>query len=343
MPMPAPVALARLVDTLTPPGAKTPIYQPKWDGYRALYSAGRLYSRNGTDLTPLFPDLTPILTARLPADLILDGELVAWDPSAGRLDFGSLQARMTAGKRIRAVASQRPAQFVAFDVLAAGGADLRRRPLTEHRLILEQALSGLASPIVLCQQTDDVITAREWLRTLTAGGIEGVVIKDAAGIYPTRQGQRTWWKYKAKATLDMLAIGFTGTVTAPSSLVLAFPGALDDDDQPITAGSTTVLSKAVAKSILPLLRPSGTTFQRTFAWGSQKPTTVTVIEPFVVEVEADASAETGVLRHSLVGDTGFEPVTSSVSRKRATTAPIARVRPCSGRWSPGGSRGGDGI
>ena len=152
VPMPAPVALARLVDSLTPPGAKTPVYQPKWDGYRALYSAGRLTSRNGTNLTPLFPDLTPILIASLPADLILDGELVAWDPSAGRLDFGSLQARMTAGKRIRAVASQRPAQFVAFDVLAAGGEDVRGRPLTERRLILEQALSGIASPIVLASR-----------------------------------------------------------------------------------------------------------------------------------------------------------------------------------------------
>ena len=28
----------------------------------------------------------------------------------------------------------------------------------------------------------------------------------------------------------------------------------------------------------------------------------------------------------MVGDTGFEPVTSSVSRKRAPTAPIARAR-----------------
>jgi ATP-dependent DNA ligase len=53
--MPAPVALARLVDSLTPPGAKAYVYQPKWDGYRALYSAGRLYSRNGTNLAPLFP------------------------------------------------------------------------------------------------------------------------------------------------------------------------------------------------------------------------------------------------------------------------------------------------
>jgi hypothetical protein len=66
--LPAPVALARLVDSLTPPGAKAYVYQPKWDGYRALYAAGRLYSRNGTNLTPLFPDLIPTLAARLTPD-----------------------------------------------------------------------------------------------------------------------------------------------------------------------------------------------------------------------------------------------------------------------------------
>ena len=48
-------------------------------------------------------------------------------------------------------------------------------------------------------------------------------------MYPTREGQRVWWKYKAKASLDMIAIGFTGTAAAPSSLVLAFPGVVDED------------------------------------------------------------------------------------------------------------------
>lgn len=123
-------------------------------------------------------------------------------------------------------------------------------------------------------------------------------MKEAAGTYPTRDGQRPWWKYKSKATLDLIAIGFTGTVAAPSSLVLAFPGAVDEDGRPVTAGSTTVLSKAAARPIVPLLRPTAETFQRTFAWGSAAPTVVTVIEPFVVEVEADASAQIGVLRHS---------------------------------------------
>lgn len=62
---------------------------------------------------------------------------------------------MTAGRRIRSVAERRPAQFVAFDVLAAGDDDLRSRPLRERRRILEQALSGLSSPIVVCQQTEN--------------------------------------------------------------------------------------------------------------------------------------------------------------------------------------------
>jgi ATP-dependent DNA ligase len=66
--LPAPVDLARLVASVTPPGAKQPVWEPKWDGYLAVSSAGRLYSRNGTNLTPLFPDLAPVLAARLPAD-----------------------------------------------------------------------------------------------------------------------------------------------------------------------------------------------------------------------------------------------------------------------------------
>jgi ATP-dependent DNA ligase len=294
----APVALARPVDELTPPGAKHLVWEPKWDGYRVLVGAGRIFSRNGTNLTPLFPDLTPVLSSRLPVGLVLDGEVIAWDPAAGRLDFDGLQARMTAGRRIRSVAARRPAQLVVFDVLAAGAQDLRGRPLRERRAVLEQALHGMASPIVLCQQTDDLVLAREWFKTLTAGGIEGLVIKDADGTYPTVPGQRVWWKVKARQTLDMLAIGFTGDVAAPSSLVLAFPGDVDDRGQPVTAGSTTSLSKSVGRSLTPLLHPTGATFERSFAWGAAEPTRVTAIAPFVVEVDADASAAAGVLRHA---------------------------------------------
>lgn len=294
----APVALAKPVDDLLPSHAKRLVWEPKWDGYRALVADGQIYSRRHTDLTALFPDLTPALKTRLPADLILDGEVVVWDRAAGRLDFEALQARMTAGRRIRALAAQRPAQLVVFDVLTAGTQDLRGQPLRERRAVLEQALAGMASPIVLCQQTDDLTVAREWFRTLTAGGIEGLVIKGADDGYPTAPGQRVWWKVRAKQMLDMLAVGFTGERAAPSALVLAFPTDVDDEGRPVTAGSTAQLSKTVGRSLSHLLHPTGKTFERTFAWGSSGPTRVTVVAPFVVEVEADASAAGGVLRHA---------------------------------------------
>ena len=62
----APVALARRVDGLIPSGVKDLVWEPEWNGYRALVGGGRIYSRNGTNLRPLFPDLTPVLRARLP-------------------------------------------------------------------------------------------------------------------------------------------------------------------------------------------------------------------------------------------------------------------------------------
>lgn len=66
----------------------------------------------------------------------------------------------------------------------------------------------------------------------------------------------------------------------------------------MTAGSTTVLSRAITRTVAPLLQPTGETFTRSFVWGNAEPSTVTVIEPLVVEVDADASAEYGTLRHA---------------------------------------------
>ena len=191
-PATGPLALAALTHTLTPPGINSTVYEPKWDGYRTLYDAGRLWSRRGSVLTRLFPDLAPVLAARLPEDVVLDGELVAWGTDAGRLDFVGLQARLTAGRRVSTVVARPPAQLVAFDVLAADGGDVRPLPLAERRVILEQLLRGPGSPIVLCQQRDELAVATDWLHTLTAAGLEGVLVKDASKPCPTREGQRVW-------------------------------------------------------------------------------------------------------------------------------------------------------
>lgn len=172
--MPPPVALARAVDSLDDVTVADPVFEPKWDGWRAVACGGRVWSRRGTDLTRYLPDLAPVLAARLPADAVLDGELVAWDVGSGRLDFAGLQARLMAGTRIGAVAKRRPVQLVCIDLLAVGGNDLRGRPLAERRTTLEGLLSGVGPPISLCQQTQDPHLAADWFTTLTAGGIEGL-------------------------------------------------------------------------------------------------------------------------------------------------------------------------
>jgi len=51
------LALARATDVLRPVGVVDPLWSPKWDGWRALWGAGRLWGRRGTDLTRYFPDL----------------------------------------------------------------------------------------------------------------------------------------------------------------------------------------------------------------------------------------------------------------------------------------------
>jgi ATP-dependent DNA ligase len=58
--------------------------EPKWDGYRAqlaVHTGGRvlLRSRQGTDMTPAFPEIRAAALAQLPADTGLDGELVVWE------------------------------------------------------------------------------------------------------------------------------------------------------------------------------------------------------------------------------------------------------------------------
>jgi len=188
VPIPPPLALARTTDTLSPAGVRQARFEAKWDGYRASIVAGSIWSRRGANLTRFFPDLAPLLAARLPPSALLDGEVVAWDTTAGRLDFAGLQARMTAGRRLTTVATRRPAHLVVFDLLALDDVDLRPRPLAERRALLEQLLSGLDAPIAICQQTADPALATEWLQTLHVAGIEGIVIKDATQPYPARVG-----------------------------------------------------------------------------------------------------------------------------------------------------------
>ena len=161
---PVTVALAKAAPTIPGAGALPGgcVYELKWDGFRLVIvtttTGSRLWTRQGTDLTDRFPEITAAATAVLPVGSVVDGELVVFDGT--RLSFSLLQRRMVRNPGdVRRLATAHPASYVAFDLLAEGGVDLRRRPFTYRRTALEQ-LTTWVPPLQLSPTTTDPTVAR---------------------------------------------------------------------------------------------------------------------------------------------------------------------------------------
>jgi ATP-dependent DNA ligase len=125
--------------------------------------------------------------------LQINGELVIL--TTGRLSFDALQRRLvTAPAKALALIAATPASFVAFDLLAAGGIDLRSQRWSTRRDRLE-TITDWTPPLQLGLVTDDLDEAREWFEVLPAMGIEGLVAKGRATRY--EPGRRGWLKVRS--------------------------------------------------------------------------------------------------------------------------------------------------
>ena len=118
--------LAKLAEAL--PAGEDFSYEPKWDGFRAIVFRGAddvyIQSRDLRPLDRYFPELHDALLERLPDGCVVDGEIVIATPQG--LDFDALQLRLhPAASRVAKLAEETPSSFVAFDLLAADGRDLR--------------------------------------------------------------------------------------------------------------------------------------------------------------------------------------------------------------------------
>jgi len=100
---------------------------------------------NRHEISDRFPDIVIAATRQLPDGVVLDGELVILGAD-GRLSFDALQQRVvTSPARARAKAAELPASFAAFDLLAAGGIDLRTQRWTVRWQWLEQLARDCAA------------------------------------------------------------------------------------------------------------------------------------------------------------------------------------------------------
>jgi ATP-dependent DNA ligase len=215
---------------LASPAPKIPdgdglLFEPKWDGFRCLvFRDGAdltLQSRSTKPLNRYFPEVITNLLAALPDRVVLDGELVV--DRAGRLDFDALTERIhPADSRVRLLAGQTPARFVAFDVLALGDDDVMPLPTRERRAVLTDAITPAAG-LHVTPATPDPVTAREWFTVFEGAGLDGIIGKPMAG--PYEPNKRTMIKFKHTRTADCVVAGLrwhanTEPGTAVGSLLL---------------------------------------------------------------------------------------------------------------------------
>jgi ATP-dependent DNA ligase len=247
--------LAAIADGLPPAGEF--LYEPKWDGFRAIVYRGQgselyIQSRELKPLDRYFPELHDALVAQLPEGTVLDGEIVI--ATERGLDFDALQQRIhPAASRIAKLAEATPSSFVAFDVLAQDGRDIRERPQQERRAALERVLAGARPPLYVTPLTRDRTVALRWLAEFEGAGLDGVIAKPAAA--PYQPGKRSMLKIKHARTADCAVAGFRwykNTTDAVGSLLL---GLYDEAGVLQHVGVTSAFTMAMRKQLVQELAP----------------------------------------------------------------------------------------
>jgi bifunctional non-homologous end joining protein LigD len=225
------------------------IYERKLDGIRCLATkaGGRveLRSRNDLSLNGRFPEIATALEADPVGDVVLDGEVVAFEGE--QTSFARLQQR-----------GQRPAPvfFYVFDILRLDGEDVTREPLRERKALLRRALA-FADPIrfTVHRNGDGEAFYAEACRK----GWEGLIAKRADAPY-THGRSRDWLKFKCSAEQELVIGGYTpprGSRTDLGALLLGYhdDGALRYAGK-VGTGFTRATLADLAARLAPLRRDS---------------------------------------------------------------------------------------
>ncbi|HET7379332.1 MAG TPA: ATP-dependent DNA ligase [Gaiellales bacterium] len=252
-------------------------FEPKLDGFRSIVFVDGdrhvLQSRNGRPLDRYFPELS------FPEGrYVLDGELVIADGE--REDFEGLQQRIhPAASRVRMLAEEMPASYVAFDLLALDDRSLLKQPFSERRRLLEKVARD---PVILIEHTSDPEAAAVWLRTR-----EGVVAKQDDA--PYRPGERVGMvKVRRTRTVDAVVLGWRERKGggAVGSLIL---GLYQPDGQIRHVGHTAGFTAKFSRELLEVVRPLETgehgepgpsrwSGERETVWRSMRPELVAEVE-----------------------------------------------------------------
>jgi ATP-dependent DNA ligase len=264
--------LAKAVPAI-PTGAY--VFEPKWDGFRSIVfrdgAEVEIGSRNERPMTRYFPELVDAIVAELPPRCVIDGEIVLPDFAAGRLNFEALQLRLhPAASRVKLLAGQTPAHFVAFDLLALGDEDYTQRPFGERRAALERALGGVRPPVHLTPATTDRAVAERWFTQFEGAGLDGLVAKSPDGAY--EPDKRVMFKIKHERTADCVVAGYRPHKSGDDAVGSLLLGLYKPGGELASVGVIGAFPMAVRRELRAELQPLVTTFDgHPWNWAARQP------------------------------------------------------------------------
>jgi ATP-dependent DNA ligase len=213
-----------------PPGQ---LYEPKWDGFRAIVfrdgDAIEIGSRKERPFTRYFPEVVEAVRESFPPRAVVDGEIVIAGENG--LDFWALQQRLhPAASRVNLLAEKTPASFIAFDLLALGDQDLTQTPFAARRAALEAALEHARPPVHLTPITRDAATARQWFERFEGAGLDGLIAKHPDLTY--QPDKRVMTKIKHVRTADCVLAGYRVHKSAKDAIGSLLLGLYKDEAAP---------------------------------------------------------------------------------------------------------------
>ena len=249
-------------------------YEPKWDGFRSIvFRDGdqvEIGSRNERPMTRYFPDVVDAVRANLPERAVVDGEIVVPDEAGNRLEFETLQQRIhPADSRVRLLAEQTPAHFVAFDLLALDDRNLMKEPFAERRRLLEDAFAGARSPIHVTPATTDRDVAERWFDEFEGAGLDGVIAKPLDVTY--QPDKRVMFKIKHTRTADCVVAGYRVHKSDDHAIGSLLLGLYDENGDLANIGVVGALPMTQRKKLYEELQPLVTTFEgHPWNWGQEE-------------------------------------------------------------------------
>jgi DNA ligase-1 len=174
----------------------------KWDGIRSqiIKRAGEIFIwSRGEDLaTDKFPELHPFINA-LPDGTVIDGELLSFR-NGQPLPFNVLQTRIGRKNVSKKILEESPVAIIAYDCMEYAGEDIRYKPQSERRQILEKLQAETRypdvfniSPLIDFTTWENLEATRSRSRAMIA---EGIMLKRKSAAYQVGRKRGDWWKWK---------------------------------------------------------------------------------------------------------------------------------------------------